>query len=105
MVTAGDNPQRLCRESAFAAFCGVSPLQASSGKTSRHRLNRGGSREANNALWTVALIRMRSDPRTKLYVARRSGEGLSTKEIQRCLKRYIVLELYPIILKDLSVMT
>ncbi|MDN3683234.1 transposase, partial [Vibrio tapetis subsp. quintayensis] len=93
LVTAGDNPQRLGKESAFAALCGVSPLQASSGKTSRHRLNRGGSREANNALWTVALIRMRSDPRTKLYVARRSGEGLSTKEIQRCLKRYIVREL------------
>ncbi|MEZ8107318.1 IS110 family transposase [Vibrio genomosp. F6] len=105
LVTAGDNPQRIVKESAFAALCGASPLQASSGKTSRHRLNSGGSREANNALLTVALIRMRSDPRTKLYVAKRSGEGFSIKEIQSCLKRYIVRELYPIILKDLSVMT
>lgn len=75
---------------------------ASSGKTIRHRLNRGGSREANNALWTIALVRMRSDPRTKVYVQRRTGEGLSTKEILRCLKRYIVRELYPLILTDLG---
>ena len=68
MVTAGDNPERLRKESSFAALCGVSPLDASSGKQQRHRLNRGGSREANNALWTVTLIRMRSDPRTRKYV-------------------------------------
>lgn len=80
------------------------PLQlpASSGKTVRHRLNRGGSREANNALWTIALVRMRSDPRTRIYVDRRTSEGLSTKEILRCLKRYIVRELYPLILSDLA---
>ncbi len=73
-----------------------------SGKTVRHRLNHGGSREANNALWTIALVRMRSDPRTRIYVDRRTGEGLSTKEILRCLKRYIIRELYPLILSDLA---
>lgn len=105
LVAAGDNPERLKKESSFAALCGVSPLQASSGKTQRHRLNRGGSREANNALWTIALIRMRSDPRTRLYTAKRSAEGKSIKEIQRCLKRYIVRDLFPIMMSDLSVLT
>jgi len=105
LVAAGDNPERLKKESSFAALCGVSPIQASSGKTQRHRLNRGGSREANNALWTIALIRMRSDPRSRLYTAKRSAEGKSIKEIQRCLKRYIVRELFPIMLSDLSMLT
>ncbi|WP_216610935.1 transposase [Vibrio sp. 070316B] len=80
-------------------MCGI---PASSGKTTRHRLNRGGSRSANNALWTVAMVRMRSDPRTKDYVARRTAEGLSTKEITRTLKRYIARELFPLILKDIA---
>jgi transposase len=102
LVTAGDNPDRLRNEAAMAALCGASPLQASSGKTNRHRLNRGGDRGANNALWTISLVRMRSEPRTRAYVARRTAEGLSTKEIQRCLKRYIVRELYPLILADLA---
>ncbi len=102
MVTAGDNPDRLRGEAALAALCGASPLEASSGKTTRHRLNRGGDRAANNALWTISMVRMRSDPRTRAYVARRTAEGLSTKEIQRCLKRYIVRELYPLILADLA---
>ncbi len=105
LVAAGDNPERLKKESSFAALCGVSPLDASSGKKQRHRLNRGGARDANNALWTVALIRMRSDYRTKKYVEKRSSEGKSNKEIQRCLKRYIARELYPIILSDLSKLT
>lgn len=102
LITAGDNPTRLRNEAALAALCGVSPLQASSGKTNRHRLNRGGDRQANNALWTIALVRMRGDARTREYVARRTGEGLSKKEIFRCLKRYIVRELYPLILADLK---
>ena len=102
LVTAGDNPDRLRSEAALAALCGVSPLEASSGKTTRHRLNRGGDRAANNALWTISMVRMRSEPRTQAYVARRTAEGLSTKEIQRCLKRYIVRELYPLILADLA---
>lgn len=101
LVTAGDNPGRLRNDAALAALCGVSPLEASSGKVVRHRLNRGGDRRANNALWTITLVRMRSEPRTKAYVARRTQEGRSTKEIQRCLKRYLVRELYPLIVADL----
>jgi len=89
-------------EAALAALCGTSPLQASSGKVQRHRLNRGGDRRAINALWTIAMVRMRSDARTRQYVARRTREGLSKKEIHRCLKRYIVRELYPLILADLD---
>jgi transposase len=102
LVATGDNPDRLRSEAALAALCGVSPLEASSGKTTRHRLNRGGDRAANNALWTISMVRMRSDPRTRAYVARRTAEGLSNKEIQRCLKRYIARELYPLILADLA---
>lgn len=102
IAVAGDNPERLCSEAALAALCGASPLQASSGKIVRHRLNRGGDRSANNALWTIAMVRMRSEPRTRAYVERRTKEGLSSKEIQRCLKRYIARELYPLILADLA---
>lgn len=101
LMTAGDNPQRLRNDAALAALCGVSPLEASSGKVVRHRLNRGGDRRANNALWTITLVRMRSESRTQAYVARRTKEGRSTKEIQRCLKRYLVRELYPLIVADL----
>jgi len=103
VAVAGDNPGRLHSEAALAALCGTSPLQASSGKTTRHRLNRGGDRAANNALWTIAMVRMRSDPRTRTYVERRTQEGLSSKEIHRCLKRYIVREIYPLIMADLGV--
>jgi transposase len=102
LVAAGDNPERLKKESSFAALCGVTPLDASSGKNQRHRLNRGGARDANNALWTVALIRMRNDFRTRKYVDKRLSEGKTNREIQRCLKRYIARELYPIIVSDLS---
>lgn len=102
LSVAGDNPDRLKSEASLAALCGVNPLPASSGKTIRHRLNRGGSRAANNALWTIAMVRMRSDPRTRTYVARRTTEGLTMKEIHRCLKRYIVRELYPLILSDMA---
>jgi transposase len=102
LAVAGDNPERLHSEAALAALCGVNPLEASSGKTVRHRLNRGGNRAANNALWTIAMVRMRSDPRTQVYVSRRTAEGKSPKEIHRCLKRYIIRELYPLILADLK---
>ena len=102
LAVAGDNPERLHSEAALAALCGTNPLPASSGKTIRHRLNRSGDRSANNALWTIALVRMRSEPRTRAYVARRTAEGQSTKEILRCLKRYLVRELYPLILADLK---
>lgn len=73
--------------SARASLCGVNPMPASSGKTIRHRLNRGGNRAANNAPWTIAMVRMRSETRTRAYVTRRTAEGRSNKEIQRCLKR------------------
>jgi transposase len=102
VAVAGDNPEHLKSDAALAALCGTSPLQASSGKTVRHRLNRGGDRAANNALWTIAMVRMRSDPRTRAYVERRTKEGMSNKEIHRYLKRYIVRELYPLILADLA---
>ncbi len=81
-------------EAAFARLCGVAPLPASSGKTNRHRLNRGGDRIANNALWRIVLVRMSGDPRTRNYVERRTKEGLSKKEIIRCLKRYVAREVY-----------
>lgn len=102
LVVAGDNPERLRIDAALAALCGASPLPASSGKTQRHRLNRGGGREANNALWTIAMVRMRSDARTRAYVDQRTAEGLSSREIQRCLNRYIVRELHPLILAELK---
>ncbi len=94
LVAAGDNPERLSSEAAFARLCGVAPLPASSGKTNRHRLNRGGDRIANNALWGIVLVRMGTDPRTKNYVERRTKEGLSKKEIIRCLKRYVARDVY-----------
>lgn len=102
LLAAGDNPERLRSEAALAALCGVSPVEASSGLITRHRLNRGGDRQANNALWTIALVRMRSDARTRVYVERRRAEGRSLKEIMRCVKRYLARELYPLILADLG---
>ena len=89
LVAAGDNPDRLHSEAAFAHLCGVAPLEASSGKTVRHRLNRGGNRQANNALYHVVITRMASHQLTKDYVARRRAEGKSTGEIVRILKRYV----------------
>lgn len=85
LVAAGDNPHRLRSERSFVALCGVSPLDASSGRQRRHRLNRGGDRCANNALWRIVLVRMSNDPRTRDYVARRRAEGRTTREIIRCL--------------------
>jgi len=98
LITAGGNKDRMHREASFAALCGVNPLPASSGKTNRHRLNRGGDRQANSALHTVALTRMRTEPRTRAYVAKRTAQGLSKREIMRCLKRYIARDLYSLIL-------
>jgi transposase len=94
LVTAGANHERLRSEAAFAALCGVCPVPASSGRTQRHRLNRGGDRAANCALWRVVITRLRHDPRTRAYAARRTTEGLSKTEIIRCLKRYIAREIY-----------
>lgn len=101
LTAAGDNPGRLRNERAFARLCGAAPLEASSGRTRRHRLNRGGDRQANNALWRIVLVRMHYDPRTKAYLARRTAQGLSKREIIRCLKRYVAREVYRAILADL----
>ena len=94
LVAAGDNPERLRSEASFARLCGVSPIPASSGRVRRHRLNRGGNREANRALYLLALGRMSWDVRTREYVARRAAEGKSKREILRCLKRYVAREVY-----------
>ncbi|HET7486962.1 MAG TPA: transposase, partial [Acidimicrobiales bacterium] len=94
LVAAGDNPERLRSEAAFAHLCGVAPIQASSGKVTRYRLNRSGDRQANHALWRIALCRMGNDPRTRAYVARKVAEGRSKPEIMRILKRYIAREVY-----------
>ena len=97
LIAAGDNPDRLRSEASFAALCGVSPLEASSGKTRRRRLNRGGDRQANSALYRIALSRLRWDTRTRDYLARRTTEGKTRREAIRCLKRYIAREIYRII--------
>jgi transposase len=97
LITAGDNPDRLRSGASFAALCGVSPLEASSGKTTRHRLNRGGDRQANAALYRIALSRLRWDTRTRDYLTRRITEGKTRREAVRCLKRYLAREIYQII--------
>jgi transposase len=94
LVAAGDNPGRLRNEATFAHLCGVAPVDASSGKHERHRLNRGGDRQANSALWHIVITRMVYDPRTRDYIDRRTKEGLTKKEAFRCLKRYIAREVY-----------
>ena len=93
-VAAGDNPGRMRSEASFAMLCGASPLEASSGRTVRHRLNRGGNRRANLALHSIAISRMCTDERTGRYIARRMSEGKSKREAMRCLKRYIAREAY-----------
>ena len=94
LVAAGDHPERLRGEAAWAHLCGTAPIPASSGKVRRHRLNPGGNREANHALWRIVITRMSSHPATRAYVERRTKEGLSKKEIIRCLKRYVAREVY-----------
>ena len=95
LVTAGDNPDRLHSEGSWAHLCGVTPLPANSGKvTTRFRLNRGGDRQANAALYRIVLTRMSSDQDTRTYVTRRRDEGLNTAEIMRCLKRYVARQTY-----------
>jgi transposase len=99
LLAAGDNPERLKSEASFAALCGASPVPASSGKVTRHRLNRGGDRAANSALHIIAIGRLRTDPRTQAYVAKRITEGHSKLEALRCLKRYIAREVFGLIRK------
>lgn len=103
LVTAGDNPDRITTEAAFAHLCGVAPIPASSGKTTgKHRLNRGGDRAANAALYRIVICRLRWDPATRAYVDRRTKGGKSKKDIIRCLKRYIAREVYTAIRTDLN---
>ena len=97
LLTAGDNQERLGSEASFAALCGVSPIPASSGKMTRHRLNRGGDRAANSALHLIAIGRLRTDERTKTYVAKRIADGHSKLEAIRCLKRYIAREVFTLL--------
>jgi transposase len=97
LICAGDNPSRLRSEAALAALCGSSPVEASSGKTRRHRLNRGGDRQANAALHRIVIVRLRWHQPTRDYLARRTAEGKTKKEIVRCLKRYVAREVFAVL--------
>ncbi len=97
LVAAGDNPERLRSEAAFSMLCGSSPVEASSGKVTRHRLNRGGVRQANAALYRIVVVRLRFDQATKDYMERRTAEGKSRKDVIRCLKRYVAREVYAVL--------
>lgn len=97
LVTAGENVDRLHSEAAFAMLCGVAPIPASSGKINRHRLNRGGDRQANCAIWRIIITRMGTDRRTKDYVTRRTAQGLTKAEIIRCLKPYVAREIFTLL--------
>jgi transposase len=102
LILASDNPDRLRGDGALAALCGASPVEASSGKTKRHRVNHGGDRQGNNALWTIANNRLIHHPETRAYAARRTAEGLSRKEILRCVMRSLARRLYPLLIADLT---
>ncbi len=103
LISAGSNPERIHSEAAFASLCGVSPIPASSGKTNRHRLNRGGDRQANAALYRVVLVRLSHDLRSSEYMERRTGEGMSKTEVIRCLKRYVAREVLSALKKSARV--
>ena len=104
LIAAGSNPDRLHSEAAFASLCGVSPVPASSGKTNRHRLNRGGDRQANAALYRIVVVRLCHDLRTQAYLRRRTAEGMSKIEVIRCLKRYVARKVYSIIRKPAQIL-
>lgn len=105
LLTAGQNIDRLRSEAAFAKICGAAPIQASSGRTNRHRLDYGGDRQANRALHMIAVCRLRYCDRTRAYAARRTAQGLNRREILRCLKRYIARETYHSLRADLENLT
>lgn len=102
LIAAGENPERLRNEASFASLCGVSPIDASSGKHNAHRLNRGGNRQANNALYTVALVRWTTCPETRAYIERRRAEGKTNRAIQRCIKRALARRFHRLLLTDLQ---
>jgi transposase len=93
LIAAGDNPERLHSEASFAALCGASPVDASSGRQQRHRLNRGGDRQANHALWRIVMVRLAHDPTTRAYLERRIKDGKTKREAIRCLKRYVARDI------------
>jgi transposase len=105
LTTAGDNPDRLHTEAAFAHLCGVAPIQASSGRTDKHRLNRGGDRHANAALYRIVIVRLRHCERTRVYLQRRTRQGLSKKDIIRCLKRYVARQIYNALRADFAALS
>jgi Transposase IS116/IS110/IS902 family. len=94
LILVGDNPERIHSEAAFAKLCGACPIPASSGKTNRHRLNRGGNRQANAALYRVVIVRMRNHQPTLDYVKKRKADGKGKMEIIRCLKRFVAREIF-----------
>ena len=102
LITAGQNIDRFRSEAAFAKICGAAPIPASSGRTTRHRLDYGGDRQANRALHMIAVCRLRYCPRTQAYAAKRSSDGLNKREILRCLKRYIARQTYHSLQADLE---
>jgi transposase len=102
LTTAGENIDRLKSEASLARLCGVAPIPASSGNTTRHRLHRGGDRQANSSIHLIVVNRLRWHDPTKMYAARRTEEGKSKKEIMRCLKRAVVRELYRALQADLN---
>ena len=104
LIAAGSNPDRLRTEAAFASLCGVNPIPASSGKTNRHRLNRGGDRQANAALYRIVIVRLCHDTRTQAYMRRRTAEGMSKRDVIRCLKRYVAREVYSAIQKPAQIL-
>lgn len=97
LIAAGDNPHRMHSEAAFASLCGVSPVDASSGRQQRHRLNRGGNRDANSALWRIALVKMATDPETRAYIQRRITHGNTKREAIRALKRHLARRYWKIL--------
>jgi len=105
LIVFGDNPERIRSEAAFAKLCGVAPIPASSGKTNRHRLSRGGHRQANSALYRVVIVRMRFHQPTIDYVTRRSREGRTKRDIIRCLKRFLAREIYHHVMNDRAALT
>ena len=100
MIVAGDNPSRIRSDAAFAKLCGACPIPASSGVTNRHRLFCGGHRQANATLYRIVIVRMRWHQPTIDYVARRTAQGRSKKDIVRCLKRFVAREIYNALIDD-----
>lgn len=105
LITAGDNPHRIGSDASFAHLCGTAPIDASSGRSDRHRLNRGGDRHANAAIYRTVIVRMRHCPRTRAYITRRTAEGLPKRHIIRCLKRYVTREIYHALTTDITTLT